>query len=195
VDAIWNPPDMKCTRVPVPPHVLHSDLLTPDFSPLPEHVLHVVKGVIVIVLLAPFAASINDTVICTSILSPTRISVSCWKGFRPPPERPLRPPVNPLKRSSKLKSAPKPPPKPPGKPPAPVAPPKGPPPANGSPPGPGPAQHLGQRQLRRTGPKPPSFADQLKAHMQTAPPQTYPSLLDPYLYPDETFLPDHSMPS
>ncbi len=130
---------MKCTRVPVPPHVLHSDLLTPDFSPLPEHVLHVVKGVIVIVLLAPFAASINDTVICTSILSPTRISVSCWKGFRPPPERPLRPPVNPLKRSSKLKSAPKPPPKPPGKPPAPVAPPKGPPPANGSPPGPGPA--------------------------------------------------------
>ena len=129
---------MKCTRVPVPPQDLHSERLTPDFNPFTEHVLQVVNGVIVIVLLVPLAASIKETVVCTSILSPTRIS-SCWKGFRAPlrPRRP--PPVKPLNKSSKLKSAPKPPPNPPGKPPAPPAPAKGLPPANGSPPGPGPA--------------------------------------------------------
>src|SRR5437016_1668542 len=115
---------MRCTRVPVPPHRLHSERFDPFFNPLPTHVLHLTKGVITISFFVPFAASINETVVCTSILSPTRIC--SWKG---PPRAPpplLASPPNALNKSSKEKSAPNPPPKPENGP-APAAPPKGPP--------------------------------------------------------------------
>lgn len=92
-----------------------------------------------IVLLVPFAASMKDTLVCTSIVSPTKISC-CSKGLRPP-DRPRRPPpVKPLNKSSKLNSAPKPP---APNPPAPLngfpAPPKGSPLPGPPGPDPGPA--------------------------------------------------------
>src|SRR3569833_1499674 len=109
VDAIWKPPWTKCTRVPVPLHVLQLERVAPGFSPDPVHVLQVTSGLKLICLLAPLAASMKDTVICASMLSPTRIS--CWKGLRPPPRRPkgFCWPVKAWNRSSMLKLDPQPP--------------------------------------------------------------------------------------
>src|SRR3569833_2718064 len=109
VDAIWKPPWTKCTRVPVPLLVLQLERVAPGFSPDPVHVLQVTSGLKLICLLAPKTASMKDTVICASMLSPTRIS--CWKGLRPPPRRPkgFCWPVKAWNRSSKLKLDLKPP--------------------------------------------------------------------------------------
>lgn len=59
VDAIWKPPCIKCTRVPVPLQVLQGLRCVPAFRPLPVHVPQDVRGEIEIVLLVPLAASMK----------------------------------------------------------------------------------------------------------------------------------------
>src|SRR5262245_46359389 len=87
--AIWKPPCAKCTLVPDPPHDLQLDLLAPCFIPLPEQVLHVTMGTIVMVLATPFAASQNDMLTWTSMSSPC--INGCWKPPRPLPNPPVPP--------------------------------------------------------------------------------------------------------